>query len=395
MHCPSLRNSGYSSFTGLEPTGSGPTTIKRVAEIWRSCPYRILHPRWRDGRDQVGCSSMIALLSLVLHMVVSPLKTKARLEAEIILLRHQLNVLRRRVPSNPKLAVADRLVFVWLYRLFPAVLNAVTIVQPETVIRWHRTGFRLYWRWRSRARGGRPKVPVEIRRLIREMSLANRLWGAPRIHGELLKLGIEVAQSTVAKYMARRGRGRSQTWKTFLHNHAAGIGAMDFLIVPTVGFRLLFVLIILRHERRRLISLSVTDHPTADWIARQLTDAFPWDEAPDYMIRDRDGCYGRAVTKRLAAMGIRDHPIAPRSPWQNGHAERLIGSIRRECLDHTVVIGEGHLRRILATYVAYYNELRTHLALDKDLPDRRPIQRLGRLVARPILGGLHHQYCRM
>jgi len=234
---------------------------------------------------------------------------------------------------------------------------------------------------------------VEIRRLIREMSLANRLWGAPRIHGELLKLGIEVAQSTVAKYMARSGRGRSQTWRTFLHNHAAGIGAMDFLIVPTVSFRLLFVLVILRHERRRLISLSVTDRPTADWIARQLTDAFPRDEAPDYMIRDCDGCYGHTVTKRLA--GIRDHPIAPRSPWQNGHAERLIGSIRRECLDQVVVFGEGHLRRILTAYTGYYNECRTHLSLDKDSPNRRPIQRLGQLVARPILGGLHHQYCRI
>jgi hypothetical protein len=202
---------------------------------------------------------MIAFLSLLLHVVVSLFKTKARLEAEIVLLRHQLNVLRRRVPSNPKLAVADRLLFVWLYRLFPAVLNAVTIVQPETVIRWHRRGFRLYWRWKSHSRGGRPKIPGEIRRLIREMSLANRLWGAPRIHGELLKLGIELAQSTVAKYMARSGRGRSQTWKTFLHNHTAGIGAMDFLIVPTVGFRLLFVLVILGHERRRLISLSCGD----------------------------------------------------------------------------------------------------------------------------------------
>ena len=338
---------------------------------------------------------MIGFLILLLHVLVSPLKTQARLEAEIVLLRHQLNVLRRRVPSKPRLTVADRLLFVWFYRLFPPVLNAVTIVQPQTVIRWHRTGFRLYWRWKSRSRGGRPRVPVEIRRLIREMSLANRLWGAPRIHGELLKLGIEVAQSTVAKYMTRSGRGGSQTWKTFLHNHAAGIGAMDFLIVPTVSFRLLFVLVILRHERRHLISLSVTDHPTAEWIARQLTDAFPWDEAPAYMIRDRDGCYGRAVTKRLAAMAIRDHPIAPRSPWQNGHAERLIGSIRRECLDHLVVFGEAHLRRILATYAAYYNECRTHLSLDKDSPCRRPIQRLGQFVARPILGGLHHHYCRI
>ena len=338
---------------------------------------------------------MIGFLILFLHVLVSPFKTQVQLEAEIVLLRHQLGVLRQRVPSRPKLTLADRLLFVWLYRLFPSVLDAVMIVQPETVIRWHRKGFRLYWRWKSRGRGGRPRIPGEIRRLIREMSLANRLWAAPRIHGELLKLGIDVAQSTVAKYMARNGRGRSQTWKTFLDNHASGIGAMDFLVVPTVGFRLLFVLVILRHERRQLISLSVTAHPTADWIARQITDAFPWDEAPKYMIRDRDGCYGQAVTKRLAAMGIRDHPTARRSPWQNGHAERLIGSIRRECLDHIVVFGEAHLRRVLAGYAGYYNEARMHLSLGKDLPRRRQVQRLGRLAAQPILGGLHHQYCRM
>jgi transposase InsO family protein len=271
----------------------------------------------------------------------------------------------------------------------------MTIVQPETVIRWHRTRFRLYWRWKSRSQGGRPRIPGEIRRLIREMSLANRLWGAPRIHGELLKLGIEVAQSTVAKYMAKSGRGSPQTWKTFLHNHAAGIGAMDFLIVPTVGFRLLFVLVILRHERRRLMALSVTAHPTAEWIARQITDAFPWDEAPDYMIRDRDASYGQTVRKRLAAMGIRDHPTASRSPWQNGHAERLIGSIRRECLDHVIVFGEAPLRRILAAYAGYYNELRTHLSLGKDSPRHRPAQRLGQLAAQPILGGLHHHCCRI
>ena len=338
---------------------------------------------------------MIAFLSLALHVLISPFKTWARLEAEIVMLRHQLNVLRRRVPSKPKLSVADRLLFVWLYRLFPSVLNAVTIVQPETIIRWHRAGFCLYWRWKSRSRGGRPKVPIEIRRLIRDMSLANRLWGAPRIHGELLKLGIDIAQSTVAKYMARDGRGRSQTWKTFLHNHSTGIAAMDFLVVPTIGFKLLFVLVILRHQRRWLISLTVTTNPTAEWIARQITEAFPWDEAPKYLIRDRDASYGHAVTRRLAAMGIRDHPTAPRSPWQNGHAERLIGSIRRECLDHIVVFGEAHLRRILAAYADYYNEVRTHLSLSKDSPGHRSVQRYGQVVTQPILGGLHHQYCRM
>jgi transposase InsO family protein len=338
---------------------------------------------------------MIGFLILFLHVLISPFKTQARLEAEIVLLRHQLNVLRRRAPSKPKLTVADRLHFVRLYRLFPSVLNAVTIIQPETVIRWHRAGFRLYWRWKSRSRGGRPRIPGEIRRLIWEMSLANRLWGAPRIHGELLKLGFEVAQSTVAKYMAKSGRGRSQTWKTFLHNHGAGIAAMDFLVVPTAGFKLLFVLVILRHQRPRLISLTVVANPTAEWIARQITNAFPWDEAPDYLIRDRDGSYGHAVTRRLAAMGIRDHPTAPRSPWQNGHAERLIGSIRRECLDHIVVFGDAHLRRTLGAYIGYYNEHRTHLSLDKDSPNRRPVQGLGHFTAWPILGGLHHQYCRM
>src|SRR5216683_4714462 len=192
---------------------------------------------------------MIAFLSLLLHAVVSPFKTKARLEAEIIMLRHQLNVLRQRVPSKPKLTVADRLLFVWLYRLFPSVLNAVTIIQPETIIRWHRTGFRLYWRCKSRSRCGRPRIPGEIRRLIREMSLANRLWGAPRIHGELQKLGIEVAQSTVAKYMGRRGGPPSQSWRTFLTNHVSQLASIDFFTVPTAIFRVLFVFVV-SHDRR-------------------------------------------------------------------------------------------------------------------------------------------------
>jgi transposase InsO family protein len=207
---------------------------------------------------------------------------------------------------------------------------------------------RRYWRWRSRSRGGRPPVSDEWRRLIREISAANPLWGAPRIHGELLKLGIEVAQSTVAKYMARRGRHPpSQGWKSLLRNHAAGIAAMDLLVVPTIGFKLLYAFVILRHDRRRLVSIAVTSHPTAEWITRQITEAFPWQDPPRYLLRDRDGVYGDVVRRRLAAMGIRDRPIAARSPWQNGIFERFIGSIRRECLDHVVILGERHLRKTL------------------------------------------------
>jgi transposase InsO family protein len=338
---------------------------------------------------------MVDFLRLFLHVLAAPFRTLAQLEAEITMLRHQLNVLQRQAPSRPRLTPADRLLFAWLCRLFPSLRNAITIVQPDTVLRWHRSGFRLYWRWKSQSRRGRPEVPIEVRNLIRRMNEENPLWGAPRIHGELLKLGIAVAQSTVAKYMAKRRPGGSgQTWKTFLRNHAAGIGAMDFVVVPTINFRLLFVLVILRHQQRRLISLSVTDHPTAEWIARQITEAFPWDEAPTHLVRDRDARYGHAVKQRLAAMGIRDHPTAPRSPWQNGHVERLIGSIRRECLDHIVILGEHHLRRVLKAYVAYYNHVRPHLALAKDVPFSRPVQRYGEIVGRPILGGLHHEYSR-
>jgi transposase InsO family protein len=234
-----------------------------------------------------------------------------------------------------------------------------------------------------------------LRALIAEMSRANPLWGSPRIHGELLKLGFDVAQSTVAKYMVRRRGPPSQGWKTFLRNHAPDIGAIDMFVVPTIGFRLLYGLVIITHHRRRLVWINVTTNPTAEWIARQITEAFPWDQAPDYLIRDRDASYGHAVTRRLAAMGIRDRPTAPRSPWQNGHIERLIGSIRRDCLDHVVILGEAHLRRVLARYADYYNKLRTHRSLIKDTPLHRIVERLGTVTSRPLLGGLHHQYCRI
>jgi transposase InsO family protein len=321
-------------------------------------------------------------------------RPRVALEAEILVLRHQLNVLRRQLPKRARFSNIDRLVFIGLYHLAPKVLDALSVLKPETVIRWHRVGFRAYWRWKSRPRGGRPKTPADIRQLIREMSLANPLWGAPRIHGELLKLGIDVGQTTVAKYMARRRRPPSQGWKTFLHNHADGIASMDLFLVPTISFRLLYGLLIMQHGRRELLWVSATAHPTAEWISCQLTEAYGWKRAPRYIIRDRDRVYGHAVLSRLRAMGIRDRPIAARSPWQNGCAERLIGSIRRDCLDHVVVSGECHLRHLLKSYQSYYNEARTHLSLEKDAPVPRAVQAIGQTIAMPILGGLHHQYVR-
>lgn len=284
---------------------------------------------------------------------------------------------------------------VWLYRFWPSLLSSILIVKPETVVRWHRNGFRFYWRWKSRNRGGRPRINAEIRNLIRQISLENPLWGAPRIHGELLKLGIDVCQSTVAKYMVKLPRSGSQTWKTFLKNHKFSIASLDFLVVPTAGFRLLYCLVILDHSRRRILWTGVTFHPTPEWIGRQVTEAFPWEEAPRYMIRDSDGAFGLVYRRHLEAMGIRDRPTSPRSPWQNGCVERVIGSIRRKCLDHVIVFSEAHLRRIMRQYVQYYNSARTHLSLEKDSPDRRVVQGVGAIKSVEWLGGLHHQYVRI
>jgi transposase InsO family protein len=227
------------------------------------------------------------------------------------------------------------------------------------------------------------------------MSIDISLWGAPRIHGELLKLGFELAQSSVAKYMVKRRGPPSQGWRTFLRNHAPDIAAMDLFVVPTIGFDLLYAFVIVRLDRRDLVWINVTKNPTAEWVARQITEAFPWDEAPQYLIRDRDRIYGTIVRRRLRALGIGDKPVAPSSPWQNGYAERLIGSIRRECLDHVIVWGEPHLRRILRSYANYYNKMRTHRSLNKDAPISRPVQRTGIIASRPILGGLHHHYVRL
>jgi transposase InsO family protein len=238
-------------------------------------------------------------------------------------------------------------------------------------------------------------MDAELPVLIRRMSVENPLWGVPRIHGELLKLGFEIAQSSVAKYMVKRRGPPSPGWRTFLRNHAPDIATMDLFVVPTIGFKLLYGFVIVRIDRRDLVWINVTTNPTAEWIARQITEAFPWDGAPGYMIRDRDRIYGAVVTRRLRAMGIRDKPIAPASPWQNGFAERLIGSIRRECLDHVIFLGEERLRRILKSYAAYYNGVRTHRSLNKDAPIWRPVQRTGVITSNPILGELHHHYIRI
>jgi transposase InsO family protein len=338
---------------------------------------------------------MFALFCFVLAILASPFKSKSRLEAENAALRHQLIVLRRKVQGRIRLRNNDRWFLIQLYRWFPSILQVVTIVQPETIVRWHRAGFRRYWRWKSRPQGGRPQIETDLRALIRQMSIENPLWGAPRIHGELLKLGFAVAQSSVAKYMVRRHRSPSQGWRSFLRNYAPDIAAMDLFVVPTISFDLLYAFVIVHLDRRELVWINVTTNPTAEWIARQLTEAFPWNEAPRYLIRDRDQIYGTVVTRRLRAMGIRDKPIAPASPWQNGFAERLIGSIRRECVDHLIVLGESHLRRILRAYARYYNEIRTHRSLDKDAPLSRLVQRTGTIGSHALLGGLHHHYVRV
>jgi transposase InsO family protein len=339
---------------------------------------------------------MIAIGLLFLRMLCDCFKPQQRLEAEILVLRHQLNVLQRHTPRRRlQLRWADRALFIWLYRRYPRILDAVTIVRPETVVRWHRKGFAAYWRWKSRSPGGRPRIAQEVRDLIRRMSLENSLWGATKMHGELLKLGIAVAQSTVSIYMVPR-RGRPlQTWKTFIHNHAEGLASIDLFVVPTIAFQQLFAFLVLGHKRRQLLWFAVTRNPTAEWLARQITQAFPWDTAPKYLIRDNDRAFGAVFKARVQAMGIRDRPTSFRSPWQNGHIERLIGSTRHECTDHVIVFNEAHLRRILSKYASYYNEVRTHLSLGKDAPCRRPIERFGDIIAQPILGGLHHRYARI
>jgi putative transposase len=335
----------------------------------------------------------IALLALL--ALRSIVRSRAELQLENLALRHQICVFQRSARKRSKLTPLDRLFWVFLTRFWSNWRSSLVIVKPETVVAWHRKCFRLFWTWKVRhGQPGRPVVPREIRDLIRQMCRENPTWGAPRIHGELLKLGIDISETSVSKYMVRVRKPPSQTWRTFLQNHVSQLVSVDFFTVPTVRFQVLYVFLVLAHDRRRVIHFNVTQHPTAEWTGQQLRNAFPADQLPRYLLRDRDGIFGQEFREQLQDMGIAEVLSAPRSPWQRAYVERVIGSIRRECLDHVIVFDERSLRRILASYVDYYHRTRTHLSLGKDSPDPRPVQppAMGPVVAVRQVGGLHHRY---
>src|SRR5213594_1986957 len=338
---------------------------------------------------------MVTLLLRLLRLLPLLCGAHRHVALENLALRHQLAVYKRTV-TRPKVRRSDRLFWVALSRVWVGWRQALVIVSPNTVLRWQRRRFREYWaRLSARPIAGRPPVNVEIKALVTRMAAANPLWGAPRIHGELLRLGFDVSERTVSRLILKRRPLPSQTSRTFLANHVCDLVSLDFFTVPTARLRVLFVLVVLAHHRRRVVHFNVTEHPTAHWTAQQIVDAFPDDSAPSYLLRDRDQVYGEQFRHRVKGMGIQEVLTAPHSPWQNPFVERLIGSVRRECLDHVVVLSERHLCRILTRYFAYYHRSRTHLSLDKNTPDTRPIARpaFGHIIIQiPEVGGLHHRY---
>jgi transposase InsO family protein len=338
---------------------------------------------------------MLISLTRLLTTLGSIFRSRAALQLEDLALRHQIGVLLRSARKRPKLAPLDRLLWVWLSRIWRDWRSTLAIVKPETVLAWHRQGFRRFWTWKvRRGQPGRPVISREVRDLIRRMCRENAGWGAPRIHGELLKLGIDIGESSVSKYMVRARKPPSQTWRTFLENHLTQLVSIDFFTVPTLRFKVLYVFLVLAHDRRRILHFNVTAHPTAEWTGQQLREAFPFDQLPRYLLRDRDTIFGVDFREQVRDLGIQEVLSAPHSPWQRAYVLRVIGSIRRECLDHVIVFHEASLPRTLNLYFHYYHRSRTHLSLGKDSPESRPIQppELGQVVALPQVGGLHHRY---
>ncbi len=321
------------------------------------------------------------------------IEDRQRLALENVALRHQLAVLKRSV-SRPKIHDSDRIFWILMKRMLANWRDALQFVKPDTVVRWHRKGFRYYWKRKSRATPGRPPISMAVIHLIRRMSIENVTWGAPRIAAELALLGHDVAESTVARYMVKtRIPNPSQPWTTFLRNHMDVTAACDFFTVPTATFKVLYVFVVLSHARRRILHVNVTAHPTADWTARQLLEAFP-DQVPRLLLHDRDAIYGWEFKRTVKALGIRQIRSAPRSPWQNPFVERVIGSIRRECTDHIIPFGRRHLLRTVREYVEYYNSSRPHQSIDRNSPIARSVELFGEVQATQVLGGLHHRYRR-
>jgi putative transposase len=333
---------------------------------------------------------MLISLTTLLANLCSIFHSRAALQLENLALRHQIGVLQQSARKRPKLTSLDRLLWVWLSRVCSGWRSALAIVEPETVL-----AFRVFWTWKVRhGQPGRPIISREVRDLIHKMCRENPFWGAPRIHGELLKLGINIGESSVSKYMVRSRKPPSQTWRTFLENHAQQLVSIDFFTVPTIRFRVLYVFLVLAHDRRRILRFNVTAHPTAEWMGQQLREAFPFEQLPRYLLRDRDRIFGDDFREQVRDMGICEVLSAPRSPWQRAYVERVIGSVRRECLDHVIVFHENSLRRTLHSYFDYYHRSRTHLSLGKDSPEARGIQppEMGTVVGLPQVGGLHHRY---
>ncbi len=341
---------------------------------------------------------MTQLAITFLTYISSFLRSRHGLGLEILALRQQVAVLKRKNP-RPHLEPCDRMFWVALRVLWDRWTDTLIIVKPETVLGWHRAGFRLYWRFRSRARRlGRRQIDAEISEAIRRIALENPTWGAPKIHGELLKLGFRVAERTVSRYLARRtprSGDAGQRWQTFLRNHRDAIAAMDFFAVPTITFKLLYCFFVIDHRRRRILHFNVTAHPTAEWVCQQLREAFPNDGAFKYAILDRDSKFSTEVLELLKSSAVDPVRTSIRSPWQNGVAERWVGTARRECFDHVIAINEAHVRRLGREFIDYYHEDRTHLALEKDTPFERPVETKparAKLKSMARVGGLHHRY---
>ena len=336
---------------------------------------------------------MVAWILRLVRLLIVLASRHRSLALENLALRQQLAIYRRCRPK-PTMRGSDRLFWVGLRAVWSDWKSPLVVVRPATVVAWHRRGFAWYWTRRSRPRGGRPQAGAEIRRLVREMAVANPLWGAPRIHGELLKLGFAVCERTVSRLMPRRRTPPSQSWRTFLQNHLGSTIAVDFFTVPTLTCRILFVFVVLAHDRRRILHVDVTRHPTSAWACQQLREALPNETNARFLLHDGDTTFDAAFDRTVHALGLSTVRTAPQSPWQNAYVERVIGSIRRECLDHVIVVNERHLRWILRAYLAYYHRSRTHLALAKDTPEARAVDTagVGRIVARAEVGGLHHRY---